>query len=90
MASIENRGWPSLPVGIVIPSVKSAEAVCLNVNLGRKIIQFKSNNVEGAELLATTDMYQKIYDPTIELGRFFSNSEYRYGSNKIIIGNHLV
>jgi len=74
---------------VIRKKVKSAEAVCLNVNLGFKTIQFKSNNVEGANLLATTDMYQKIYDPTIEFGRFFSNAEYRYGSNKIIIGNHL-
>jgi len=34
-------------------------------------------------------MYHKIYDPTIEKGRYFSLSEFQYGSNKVVIGHHI-
>ena len=69
--------------------VNSAEMVSLNVFLGLKTIQFGSNNVEGVEIFTATNEYYKLFDLEIQQGRYFSPTELSYGSNKIIMGDHI-
>ncbi len=70
-------------------SLKTAEALCLNVGLGMKTMQYKSNSVDNCEVLATTVGYDEIYNPEIEKGRYFSSNEFTYGGDNIVIGYNI-
>ncbi len=67
--------------------VKSAGAVSLNVFLGIKTLQHRSSNVENVEVSAITYDFGEIYALEFELGRYFSQQEYHYGANKVILGH---
>lgn len=70
-------------------NLKTAEALCLNVGLGMKTMQYKSNSVDNCEVLATTVGYDEIYNPEIEKGRYFSSNEFTYGGDNIVIGYNI-
>ena len=70
-------------------NLKTAEALCLNVGLGMKTLQYKSNSVENSEVLATTKGYNEIYNPEIGKGRYFSDNEFNYGSDNIVVGYNI-
>lgn len=70
-------------------SLKTADALCLNVGLGMKTMQYKSNSVDNCEVLATTVGYDAIYNPEIEKGRYFSSNEFTYGGDNIVIGYNI-
>lgn len=70
-------------------SLKTAEALCLNVGLGNKTMQYKSNSVDNCDVLATTIGYDEIFNPEIEKGRYFSLNEFTYGGDNIVIGYNI-
>jgi len=70
-------------------SLTTAEALCLNVGIGMKTMQYKSNSVDNCEVLATTEGYDDIYNPEIEKGRYFSENEFTYGGDNIVIGYNI-
>ena len=67
--------------------VKSAAATSFNVNLGRKTLEYRSSNVERTIISAVTFDYINIYALEFAKGRFFSQQEYQYGANKVVIGS---
>ncbi len=67
----------------------TAETLCLNVGLGMKTMQYKSNSVDNCDVLATTEGYNEIYNPEIEKGRYFSANEFTYGGDNIVIGYNI-
>lgn len=75
------KDYKALKKGLTI-----ADELCLNVGIGNKVLKYKSNSVENAEVMATTDGYDKIYNPEIGKGRYFSPNEFKYGGDKVIIG----
>lgn len=54
-----------------------------------KTMQYKSNSVDNCEVLATTEGYDEIYNPEIEKGRYFSDNEFTYGGDNIVIGYNI-
>ncbi len=70
-------------------SLTTAEALCLNVGIGMKTMQYKSNSVDNCEVLATTEGYDEIYNPEMEKGRYFSDNEFIYGGDNIVIGYNI-
>ena len=63
-----------------------AEAVSFHVVVGFRTLKYKSNSVEGAVLIAASMGVGDMFSLEFEKGRYFSPSEYRYGSNKIVLG----
>ena len=71
----------------ITKKVKSAESTSLNVFLGTKTLQHRSSNVENVEISAVTFNFASIYSLGFELGRYFSNQEYHFGANKVVLGH---
>jgi len=67
-------------------NLSTSSALCLNVGIGMKTIQYKSNSVDNCEVLATTTGYTEIFNPEIEKGRYFSSNEFTYGGDNIVVG----
>lgn len=55
-----------------------------------KIIKYNSSSVEGGFTVATTYDYPLVQSMNIDKGRYFTQSEYSAGSNKVILGNTIV
>ena len=54
--------------------------------VGRRTLKYKSNSASGIPLVVVTEEYDRIFDLELESGRYFSPTEYRYGSPKALIG----
>ncbi|MCP3929978.1 MAG: FtsX-like permease family protein [Bacteroidetes bacterium] len=67
--------------------VKSASLNAYSVYLGNKTIKYKSNNVERVPLIGITYDFSEMFNMEYGLGRYYSPSEYYFGSNKIILGH---
>lgn len=63
-----------------------AENVSYDVVVGFRTLKYRSNSVEGAILVGISPGYFQMFSFEIINGRMFSPSEYRYGSNKIVLG----
>ncbi len=70
-------------------SLQSAEGVCLEVRLGFKTLQYKSNSVDNCEVWVATEDYNKVFSPEIEKGRYFSINEFKYGGDNVVIGYNI-
>jgi putative ABC transport system permease protein len=66
--------------------VDKAEMVTYSVFIGGKTVKFYNNTIEGAFVLAVTQDYADLFKVEFEDGRFFTNSEYELGSNKVVLG----
>ena len=66
--------------------MKTSQLACYQVGLGSSTIKHRSSSVERVQASAVTFEYADMYQIEMEKGRYFSPSEYYYGSNKIIIG----
>lgn len=71
----------------IAKKVKSAEMVSLRVFVGLKTLEYKSSNVERVEISAVTYDFERLYDLDFEKGRYFSQQEYFYGANKVVLGH---
>ncbi len=67
--------------------VKSAQMVSMNIFIGLKTIQYKSNSVDRASISAITYDFERMYELDFEKGRYFSQQEFFYGANKTILGH---
>lgn len=65
---------------------KLAEMTAYHVVLGFKTVKYKSSSVDRAVLIAASQEFDNMFKIEFEEGRYFSPSEYNYGSNKIIMG----
>lgn len=66
--------------------LKTAEQVGFQVGIGSRTLKWRNNSVSGPYLLTGTEELPELLKMELSKGRFFSPNEYRYGSNKIIIG----
>lgn len=65
---------------------KLAQLTAYHVVLGFKTVKYKSSSVDRAVLIAASQEFDDMFKIDFESGRYFSPSEYNYGSNKIIMG----
>jgi len=70
-------------------SLQSAEGVCLEVRLGFKTLQYRSNSVDNCEVWVATEDYNVVFSPEIEKGRYFSINEFKYGGDNVVIGYNI-
>lgn len=66
---------------------KLADVTAYVVFSGGKTLKHKSNSITGAFVMGSTYEFNEIQNLEIEKGRYFSQSEYNQGSNKIVLGN---
>jgi len=67
--------------------VKGVELVGYYVNIGQKMIKYKSNSVEGGQVTGLTADSEKLYGFNYEKGRYFSEREMRTGAAKVVLGH---
>lgn len=65
---------------------EKAKNAAFTIFTGGRTIKFRSSAVSNATIMGTTYEYQEIQNLEIEKGRYFTNSEYNTGANKIILG----
>ena len=68
--------------------VKTAQMVSLNVNIGEKTLQYLSSSVERVNVDAVTYNFERMYELDFRKGRYFSQQEFFYGANKIVLGHN--
>ncbi len=66
--------------------LKSADYVSFTSFIGGKTVEYKSSNVGGAFAIAVTEDYADIFNLEFADGRFFSETDYKYGGNQVILG----
>jgi putative ABC transport system permease protein len=71
---------------VVKARTKSAQLASFHVVIGFKTIKYQSSSVDRCVLIGTSLDFEKMFKLEFESGRFFSPSEYYYGSNKILLG----
>lgn len=67
--------------------VKTADKAAFQFILGSKLSKFQNNSVNNVFLMAVTYDYAEMFKVQIEKGRYYSYSEYNYGTNVAIIGS---
>ncbi|MDR0660129.1 MAG: ABC transporter permease [Prevotellaceae bacterium] len=67
-------------------NAKYAEDVCYLINFGRPLT-YKSNQIERAQVWATTNEWERIGVFEVERGRYFTQHESNTGNNAVIIGS---
>ena len=63
-----------------------SQLVSFHVVVGFKTLKFGSSSVDGALLFASSMEFPEMFKLEFDKGRYFSPSEYNYGSNKIVLG----
>lgn len=66
--------------------VKSASLADFHLFIGARTAKWQSNSVERVFTVAVTYDFEKLFNAEFEKGRYWTPSEYYYGSNKIFIG----
>ncbi|MBT8221341.1 MAG: ABC transporter permease [Bacteroidia bacterium] len=74
---------------VLTKKLRSAELTSFHVVLGRNTIKYRSSSVERVAAIGASFELQEMFKLEIANGRFFSPSEYYYGSNKIILGHEV-
>jgi putative ABC transport system permease protein len=70
----------------IVRNVRSYEKVAFSSFIGRKSMEYKSDNVSNVILSGVTYDYQDIFQMTFDQGRYFSLSEYNNGTNAVVLG----
>jgi putative ABC transport system permease protein len=63
-----------------------AEAVSYEVSSGSRTVKYKNSSVEGANLNAASQEFNKTWNLDFQEGRYFTESEGQYGSPVVILG----
>ncbi len=71
---------------VISKKVKSAKLVTFNIFIGLKTLQYRSSSVDRVEISAISNDFDKMFDLDIKEGRYYSQQEFFYGSNKVILG----
>ncbi len=64
----------------------TAELTSYHVVIGFKTVKYHSSSVENTILIGSSLEFAEMFKIDFDKGRYFSSSEYHYGSNKIILG----
>jgi putative ABC transport system permease protein len=84
----QRRPHPSIKdLEMIEKKVKTAKMAAFSVFIGVKTLKFNSNNVQNVFSLAPTYDYAEIFKLKFENGRYFSQNEYHYGADVIVIGH---
>jgi len=65
---------------------QTAFAISYEISIDNRIVKYKSNTVEGAEIDATSQDHDKTWNFDFEDGRYFTDMESRSGSPVTVIG----
>lgn len=71
---------------VIEERVKSAELTSFHVVIGFRTVKFKSSSVDRTVLIGASLNFTEMFQIEFDNGRYFSPSEYHYGSNKIVLG----
>jgi len=71
---------------VVSERVPSAGLVAYSAFVGSKTIKYRSSNVERVFIVGVTYDFGEMFSLEYNRGRYFSPSEYYYGSPKVILG----
>ncbi len=63
-----------------------SEMVSFHVVVGFKTLKFGSSSIDGALLIACSMEFTEMFKLEYDKGRYFSSSEYNYGSNRVVLG----
>lgn len=66
--------------------VNTAELTAYLAGIGRRTLKWRSNSVDGVDLVAASIEFDRVFNIDFAKGRFLSPAEYHYGSNKIVLG----
>jgi putative ABC transport system permease protein len=82
-----NRPQPSLRDYDALKNrLENVDGVSFQASASGRVIKYRSNSVEGANLSAATNDYNKTWNLDFQEGRYFTDSESRSGSPVIILG----
>lgn len=70
----------------VVNRSKLAGMVSYHVEIGSRTAKYHSNSAQGAFMIGVTNEFGDMFNFEYEAGRYFSQSEYNFGSNKAILG----
>lgn len=68
---------------------QTAMAISYEISIDNRIVKYKSNTVDGAEISAATQDHDKVWNFDLEDGRYFSGVEAKSGSPVAIIGHDI-
>jgi putative ABC transport system permease protein len=68
---------------------QTALAVTYEVNIDNRIVKYKSNTVEGAQIDAASQDHDKTWNVDFEEGRYFTEMESKSGSPVVVIGHDI-
>lgn len=60
--------------------------ISYHVVIGFRTLKYKSSSVEGSVLIGVTQEFDNMFNIEFDRGRFLSPAEYKYGSNKLVLG----
>lgn len=70
----------------VVKRSQTAFAATYEISIDNRIVKYKSNTVDGAQIDATTHDHDKTWNFDLEQGRYFTELESRSGSPVTVIG----
>lgn len=68
---------------------QTALAITYEVNIDNRIVKYKSNTVEGAQIDAASQDHDKTWNVDFEEGRYFTEMESKSGSPVVVIGHDI-
>ncbi len=68
---------------------QTALAISYEINIDNRIVKYKSNTVDGAQIDATTQDHDKTWNFDFEDGRYFTGLESRAGTPVTVIGHDI-
>ncbi|HVW97325.1 MAG TPA: ABC transporter permease [Mucilaginibacter sp.] len=68
---------------------QTAAAISYEINIDNRIVKYKSNTVEGAQIDAASHDHDKTWNFDFEDGRYFTELESKSGSPVVIIGHDI-
>jgi putative ABC transport system permease protein len=63
-----------------------ADKTAFYTGIGRRVVKYRATSVERSYLFAVSLEYADVFNLELAKGRFFSPSEYQFGSNKVVLG----
>lgn len=70
----------------IVRNVRSYEKVAYSSFMGAKQMEYRSDNVSNVFVIGISYDYESIFQLTFSQGRYFSQSEYQYGANTVVLG----
>ncbi len=74
---------------VVKTKVTNANLVAYATEIGARTVKYGSRSVSQVDLKIVSFEYAEMVNLSLAKGRYFSSSEYNYGSNKVIIGHNV-